>query len=121
MNLTQNEFDGINFFRHDEQSVKIEGFTLENIGEKKEGSVMGDWYDIIILADIHKKQFLPERFEAILTSPLDYVERMIDNGFQGVVLRSTNKSNEYMNEVYKHLTNAVSEIMKNNEEKENDE
>jgi len=121
MNVAESKFDGINFFRFDETSVKIEGFTLDDIGEKKPGSVMGDWYDIIILADIHKKQFIPERFEAILTSPIDYVERMIDDGFQGVVVRSTEKSGKYMDKVYKQLNEVVVKYIENNEENKNDE
>lgn len=99
-------FDGIRFFRLNEEEVKVEAFTLEiDKGEKNPGSTMGDLYDIIIFSDKISKPLLPERFEAILSSPVHYVETMIENGFCGLVIKSTTNTKNYMDKIFEELNN----------------
>lgn len=117
MNENMQDFDGINFYREDPMSVNITGFKLENPGMKKEGSSMGDLYDIILFSDVVKGvSNLPERFQAILISPIDYVENMIENGFLGMLVRCTNTSDEFMDDVFKKTIKYIEECNKQFEE-----
>jgi hypothetical protein len=116
MKISENG-DGINFYRVDEKNIKIEGFELKELGTKNPGSPMGDLYDIVIFADVTIKPFLPERFEAILVSPIDYVNRMIENGFLGTVVKSTDKSKEFVDNIY----DKILEEYQNYEESQDDE
>jgi hypothetical protein len=102
MKISEN-VDGISFYRVDEKNIKIEGFEIKELGIKNPGSTMGDLYDIVIFADINTKPFFPERFEAILTSPIDYVNRMVENGFLGTVVKSTDKSKKFVDDVYDQI------------------
>jgi hypothetical protein len=112
-------YDGVDFYRIDNQSINISAFKLIKTGNKKDGSPMGDLYDIIIFPDVSKKPSLPERFQAILTSPVDYVERMVESGFLGVVVRATDTSDDYMKEVFEEINENMIACIKNYEEREN--
>ena len=116
MKISEN-VDGISFYRVDEKNIKIEGFEIKELGIKNPGSTMGDLYDIVIFADNTIKPFLPERFQAILISPIDYVNRMIENGFLGTVVKSTDKSEEFVDTLYDRIVNEY----KQHEETQDDE
>lgn len=117
MNENIEDFDGINFYRKDPMNVNITGFKLENSGIKKEGSSMGDLYDIILFSDvINGPSILPERFQAILISPMHYVESMIENGFLGIVLKATSTSDEFMDDLFKKTLEYIEEWNKQSEE-----
>lgn len=118
-NIDPQHYDGVNFYRENDQAVNISVFKMIKQGTKKEGSPMGDLYDIILFPDIDRKPSLPERFQAILTSPIDYVENMITNGFLGVVVRATDTSDEYMEEAFNEINENVEEWIKDYEESEN--
>lgn len=110
LRLLKNEyFDGINFYINEDGNIEVSGFTYHNPGEKLEGSPIGDLYDIIIFS--YERPKLPERFQAILTSPLDYISRMIDDGFLGVVAKATTTSEEFMQESHKALEKIVSDYI----------
>lgn len=117
--LKSKEFDGLNFFRNDDGDLEVNGFSYKDPGVNQEGSVMGLMYDIIIFPEEPPK--MPERFKAILISPLDYISRLIDDGFLGVVARATSTSDSFMDNVEKHLGEKVVEFIKYYEELEDDE
>lgn len=98
-------FDGINFYLNEEDLVEVATFQYKDPGQNVPGSEMGDMYDIVILQVDPPK--LPERFKAILISPLDYVSRMIDDGFLGVVARATTTSDAVMDKVMESLTETA--------------
>ena len=74
----------------------------KDFGDKKEGSVMGDMHDIIIIK--YYPPQLPERFEAILSSPLHYISRMIEDGFVGVVVKATTTTDKFMHDIFVEMT-----------------
>lgn len=112
--LKTEKFDGLNFFRNDDGDLEVNGFSYKEPGTKQQGSVMGDMYDIIIFPEEPPK--MPERFKAILISPLDYISRLLDDGFLGVVARATTTSDEFMDNIETHLDKKVSEFIKLYEE-----
>jgi hypothetical protein len=117
--LKNRDFDGINFYLNEESELEVSAFDYKTPGEKVGGNEMGDYYDIIIFSPDPPK--MPERFQAILTSPLHYISRMIDDGFLGVVAKVTTTSDNFMQGIHKHLDNLVEVYIKHYEEDRNDE
>lgn len=117
LQLKTNQYDGINFYRNDE-NIEVDSFQYTEPYTKLEGSAMGDLYDIIIFPEDPPK--MPERFKAILSSPIHYVERMVQDGFLGVVAKATTTSDEFMDEVEQHFNSMVTIYIKHYEEDENE-
>lgn len=115
------EYDGLTFYREDLETVNIAGFKMEDPGIKKEGSPMGELYDIIIFNDVLENPSMPERFEAILSSPMDYVKRMVNDGFLGVIVKSSSTSDKFMNEAFETAEEYVRDWMKQHEGKDDDQ
>jgi hypothetical protein len=107
--LKTEPFDGINFYRNEEGEMEITSFLFKKPGEKIGGSTSGDLYDIIIFPEDPPK--MPEKFQAILISPLDYIENMIDNGFLGVVSKVTTTSAEFIDTTFNALCENATEYM----------
>jgi hypothetical protein len=117
LQLKISEFDGNNFYRN-EENIEVDSFQYTEPFVKLEGSAMGDLYDIIIFPEDPPK--MPERFKAILSSPIHYVERMVKDGFLGVVAKATTTSDEFMDEVEEHFNAMVAIYVKHYEEDENE-
>lgn len=118
LQLKTNEFDGINFYLNEDGDIEVDSFKYTENYEKLAGSEMGDLYDIIIFPEEPPK--MPERFKAILTSPIHYVERMVGDGFLGVVAKATTTSNEFMDEVEEHMNASVATLMRIYERAQNE-
>jgi hypothetical protein len=103
------EYDGINFFRNDEDEIEIVSFQFKESGDKIGGTSIGDLYDIMIFPEHPPK--MPEKFQAILSSPIDYIYNMIDNGFLGVISKVTTSSEKVVEEVFDGLCENVSEYI----------
>jgi len=95
--LKNKDCDGINFYRNDDGDIEVSQFELKHRGEKLGGTELGDYFDIIIVQDDPPR--MPERFQAILTSPIDYISRMITDGFYGVVVKFTTTSTQVMDNI----------------------
>jgi hypothetical protein len=117
--LKNENFDGLNFYRNHEGNLEVDGFSYKNPGEKLVGSEMGDLYDIIIFPEEPPK--MPERFKAILISPLDYISTMIDTGFLGVVAKATTTSDTVLEDVFEHMSSRAAEYIEYYESLQNDE
>ena len=107
--LKTEPFDGINFYRNDDGDLEICGFQYKNPGEKLPGSSIGELYDIIIFLEDPPK--MPEKFQAILTSPIDYISNMLDNGFLGLVAKTTTTSAEFVNDAFDTLSERTAEYI----------
>jgi hypothetical protein len=107
--LKTEPFDGINFYRNDDGDLEICGFQYTDAGEKIAGSSSGELYDIIIFPEDPPK--MPEKFQAILISPIDYIENMLDNGFLGLVAKTTTKSAEFIDVAFNELCERTAEYI----------
>jgi hypothetical protein len=107
--LKTEPFDGINFYRNDDGDLEICGFQYTDAGEKIAGSSSGELYDIIIFSEDPPK--MPEKFQAILISPIDYIENMLDNGFLGMVAKTTTKSAEFVDGAFDALSERTAEYI----------
>jgi hypothetical protein len=118
LRLKTEKYDGINFYLNDDGDVTVDVFTYKNPPEYVGGSEMGDLYDIIIFPEDPPK--MPERFKAILSSPPHYVDRMIQDGFLGVIAKVTTTSDKFMDETLQYTNDMVANYIKIYED-ENDE
>lgn len=109
LTLRNEIFDGINFYRNEKGELEISAFHYKNPGEKLPGSSIGDLYDIIIFPEEPPK--MPEKFQAILGSPIDYITNMLDNGFLGLVAKSTTTSSEFVNDAFDALSERAAEYI----------
>lgn len=116
--LKTEPFDGINFYRNDDGDLEICGFKYKDPGEKISGNSSGDLYDIIIFPEDPPK--MPEKFQAILISPIDYITNMLDNGFLGLVAKTTTTSNEFVTEAFDALSERTAEYIEYYEKEMND-
>jgi hypothetical protein len=107
--LKTKTFDGINFYRNDNGDLEISSFQYKDAGTNLLGSSIGHMYDIILFPEDPPK--MPEKFQAILISPLDYIENMLDNGFLGVVARTTTTSQEFITDIFEHLNERTQEYI----------
>ena len=105
--LRNKNFDGFMFMRNDDGNLAIKAFEFNEPGEKLPGSSMGDLYDIIVTKQDLTE--MPDRFKAILISPIDYLNRMFDDGFFGVLCKATTKSEKAMSENFKSMCEAIEE------------
>lgn len=107
--LRNENFDGINFYRNEVGEIEITSFHYKMPGEKTGGTSIGDLYDIVIFPEDPPK--MPEKFKAILSSPLDYIENMIDNGFLGMVSKVTTTSDEFFDVVFDAICENAEEYI----------
>jgi len=81
-------------------SVRIETADYMERGEKIGGTSLGDLYHITIFRmdeDYNVNNL--ENFEAILIEPREYVSRMIDNDWYGMVNKKTTTSDKLTSEM----------------------
>lgn len=117
--LKDKDFDGLNFYRNEDGVHEVSGFEYKKPAEKVGGTNMGDFYHIIVFQEDPPK--MPELFEAILVSPLDYVSRMMEDGFLGIVSKVTTESQPVAETMFKAMSLRVSEYIKEYEEMNDDE
>ena len=96
--IKRKEFDCIIFTKDENEDLSVKLVCLNEPGEKIPGSTMGDYYDIIVTPNDLSNP--PDRFKAILVSPVDYMYRMYRDGFFGVICRATTKTDEMMDKNY---------------------
>jgi hypothetical protein len=116
--LKTEPFDGINFYRNEDGDLEICGFQYKDPGVKLLGNSNGDMYDIIIFPEDPPK--MPEKFQAILISPIDYITNMLDNGFLGLVAKTTTTSAEFVDDAFTSLSERTAEYIEYYEKEIND-
>lgn len=100
--LKTQKFDGVYFLPDEKfESLCIEAFCFKEPAEYLPGSQMGNLYDIIIFSENSE----PEKFQAILVSPVDYITRMINDGFYGIISSATTKSDTLLTGLFEGIKN----------------
>lgn len=88
-----------------ENGIVIMGQEYVNPGTKLGGSAAGDCYHIILFKqdqETYDVKFL-DKFEAILTSPLDYISMLIPDDWFGIVCKKTTTSEKFAEEAFDNL------------------
>lgn len=100
------EYDTIFFLPGEKpNTLQIEGSVYRNPGEKLGGSTLGDGYHIILFRENAEKEKLYDidKFDAVLTHPIEYISNMIKNQWFGIVARKTTTSSEFIQNTFDKL------------------
>jgi hypothetical protein len=101
------DYDTIFFVPHEDENnlVKIQVAHYKDGGEKIDGSVMGDSFDIIIFRMNEEDEITDlDRFDGILIEPREYISRMIKSDWYGMVTRKTTTSHKVADDVFANWT-----------------
>ena len=100
VSLKDKNFDCISFLDGDkEDEIMVRGSHYSDFGEKAPGSPLGDMYHIITFRDSHEEEGCYGEFEScegILIDPLEYISRMIQLGYYGIVSKKTSTSEKFV-------------------------
>jgi len=82
-------------------NLQVSGSAYKDPGSKLDGSVMGDCYHIILFRDEDENgDSSLDKFEAILSAPVVYMNRMIKEGWYGIICRKTTTSSEFVEDTF---------------------
>jgi hypothetical protein len=106
-NFKNQNFDSYAFLPSEEDQIHFQGSNYVDPGEKLDGSEMGDCYHVILFKEGEDGQVIHlDKFDAILTAPLEYISRLLPDGWLGVISRKTTTSEKYMQETFDTIKEA---------------
>lgn len=104
--LENEDFDMIQFLPTEEDSeLNILTSKYKDPGTKLDNTVMGDCYHVILFKlneDSDAVEHL-DRYDGILTAPLEYISSLIPQNWYGVICKKTTNSNEFVNKIFATL------------------
>jgi len=105
LKLLQNaDFDIFHFLPGEKKNqVFIQGSKFKEIGEKVDGSSLGDCYHILLfrIGENENGEICKlEKNEAILISPLEYMSMLIPQEFYGIICKKTTSSDKFVTKVF---------------------
>lgn len=89
---SESNHDGFIFMPNDKNVMQISTFSYESPHSNYKKSNMGFSYHIVLF----NKSSPPESFIAILGDPYSYISNLIHIGLFGVIAKSTNKSQQFI-------------------------
>ena len=103
--ISEHPYDAITFISGDKKdSLEIMANCYRDRGTKIGGSKLGDSFDIILFRENSDGKLIdPEKFEAILLEPLEYISNMIKIDWYGIIARKTTTSQKFVNEIFDKL------------------
>jgi hypothetical protein len=104
--LKNDDADAIFFLPGDnEDQIHIECAMYKEFGEKVGGSYLGDSYEIILFKEDAKedKIYNVDRFEAVLSDPLEYMSGLIPQQWYGMVCKKTTTSDRFVQKLFDKL------------------
>ena len=96
--MKKENYDVLMFIPGDnEGEVRIEGNCFEDIGIKLDKGLSGDCFQVAIFKESLTEDKIVELdvFDAVLSSPIDYMERMMHSDWYGLICRKTTTSLEF--------------------------
>jgi len=103
--ISKEPYDTITFISGDKKdSLEVMTNCYKDGGTKIGGSVLGDTFDIILFReDLDGKLIEPDRFEAILMEPLEYISNLITGDWYGIIARKTTTSQKFVDAIFDKL------------------
>jgi hypothetical protein len=100
--LKNENFDIIHFISGDEKdTLDIRTNTYKESSESIETSSLGNKYHIILFRENEKGTVIdPDKFEAILLEPLEYISELIPQHWFGIIARKTEKSGKFIDNLF---------------------
>ena len=104
--LKKESFDIIHFYNGDEEdSIEIVTRDYTDDREYIEESPLGKKYHILLFKEDEKGNLInPDKFEAILIEPLEYISGLIPQNWCGIIAKKTNTSGKYINDLFDKMT-----------------
>jgi hypothetical protein len=104
--ISEQPYDTITFISGDKKdSLEVMANCYKDVGTKLNGSKLGDAFDIILFKeDMDGKLIEPEKFEAILMEPLEYISTLIRSDWYGIIARKTTTSQKFVDAIFDKLT-----------------
>lgn len=104
--LKKDNLDVIMFLPGEQDnSLMVMGQEYKNPGTKVGGSSVGDCYHIMLFKqdeETYEVKHL-DKFEAILSSPLDYISMLIPQDWFGIICRKTTTSDKFAEEAFDNI------------------
>jgi len=109
LNQIKNEkFDVMYFIAGDkDDSIEIQLRQFKESEEFVRGTELGSYYQILLYK--HDKDgtcILPDKFEAILIDPLEYVSGLIPQDWFGVIAKKTKNSHKIIDNLFDKMINV---------------
>jgi len=100
--VLDNDSDSYFFLPMEESdNIHVQSSNYKDRGTKLNGSELGDCYHIILFREDDDGGMIDlDRFEGILTAPVEYITRMIKENWFGIVCRKTTTSEEFVNNTF---------------------
>lgn len=86
------EYDAIVFDQDEKKMCTTNFIFYDERGESCGDTDLGKQYHILIIPQEKQKPENIDKFKAILTDPLEYISRMLDLGYIGVIAKCTTTS-----------------------------
>jgi hypothetical protein len=103
LNPIKNEtFDVVYFVAGDEDdSIDVQLRTFKDTEEYLDETKLGSCYQILLYKqDKNGTLINPERFEAILIDPLEYISQLIPQDFYGIIAKKTKNSHKFIDNIF---------------------
>jgi len=103
--ISKQPYDTITFISGDKKdSLEVMANCYKDIGTKLGGSELGDTFDIILFREDEDGKLIdPDRFEAILMEPLEYISTLIKGDWYGIIARKTTTSQKFVDAIFDKL------------------
>jgi hypothetical protein len=107
--LKSNKVDTIFFLPGDSKnSIDIQTSEYAEPGEIIESSSLGEkWHIILFHCDEKGELINPDKFEAILSDPLEYISGLIPQDWFGILAKKTTTSSCFVEEMFAKLNEGV--------------
>lgn len=89
------------------ENIVIQGLTYKEKGDIIESSVMGDSYDIITFRQTDGEFHSKDHFDAILVCPYTYGDKLMSEGYYGVVAKRTTTSSDMVNLILQRIDDLI--------------
>jgi len=105
--MKQGNYDVFTFFPGEkEHQVLIQGNSYKDPGEKLDYNDTGDCYHIILFKENGEIIEQLDRYDAILTSPVDYLSMLMEQDWYGAIFRKTTTSDAISQKLFDNLTQS---------------
>jgi|694.fasta_scaffold03125_42 hypothetical protein len=103
--LKNDRFDAVFFMPGPEEDmVKVEAAKYKIPGEDVDRCDLGNMYHIVLFKQDNEGHPIdPDLFEAILIEPLEYISRVINCDFYGLVAKKTTTSSDFIQNMFDKL------------------
>ena len=91
-----------------DDETTIQGLTYKEPGESIGGSELGQLYDILTFRQTGEQSFgQKDHFQAVLVCPYTYSEKLLNEGYLGLVARATTTSRDMVERVSQRIGELI--------------